>query len=183
MPDQSFQIPLARTQKLSLHRPPGGNALQARVLSIVRQIDAAGDGRHRLKADEVARLAGRRSRFPHHGDGIFRAEHRLDSASGGRDGKMGAAGGVALQIDEAVIERAAFERQRRGQIHRPRTRRWESGAGRRPRVGGLGCELPIHRAEYREFCSRDESRSSSGIGCELRFETVSRTSRTPSAKL
>jgi len=44
-------IPLARTRSSRSNGRPR-DALQSRVLSIMRQVDAAGDGGHRLEADE-----------------------------------------------------------------------------------------------------------------------------------
>src|SRR5689334_4434463 len=81
----------------------GGDGLQIRVLSVVRQVGRAGHARHRLEADERLRLAVL-IRLPHDCDGILRSEKRLDALVTGLDVEERATVFLALQVDEAVIQ-------------------------------------------------------------------------------
>ena len=85
--------------------------LQFRVLAGVRQVEGVGDGRHRLKADEIAPR-----RRVDHGHRIPRAIGNGETAAGRFHPKAGAAIGIADQVAEDVIERPERERMWVGEI-------------------------------------------------------------------
>src|ERR1039458_5846174 len=87
------------------------DVLQFRVLAGVRQVEGVGDGRHRLKADEIAPR-----RRVDHGHRIPRAIGNGETAAGRFHPKAGAAIGIADQVAEDVIERPERERTWVGEI-------------------------------------------------------------------